>query len=224
MLPGNTGRDYVLRKLIRRAVLDGGRLGKKAPFLYRLVPVVARVMEDQYPDLAERRENIARLIRIEEERFHQTLDRGQAILQELIEKLRAAGEKKLPGSEAFRLFDTYGLPLDVTQSLLEDEGMTTDADEFESEMGRQRERARKGTKISADIFGGGPDRGAQGARRGHRFRGIREGRERRRRHRHRGRPGPPRRGRRRPRGDDRPRPHELSTASPAARSATRGCC
>ena len=154
--PSNTGRGYVLRKLIRRAVLDGGRLGKKAPFLYRLVPVVARVMEDQYPDLAERRENIARLIRIEEEGFHQTLDRGQAILQELVEKLRAAGEKKLPGSEAFRLFDTYGLPLDVTQSLLEDEGMTTDADEFESEMGRQRERARKGTKISADIFGGGP--------------------------------------------------------------------
>jgi len=156
VLPGNTGRDYVLRKLIRRAVLDGGRLGKKAPFLYRLVPVVARVMEDQYPDLAERRENIARLIRIEEERFHQTLDLGQAILQELIEKLRAADEKKLPGGEAFRLFDTYGLPLDVTQSLLEDEGMTTDADEFESEMGRQRERARKGTKISADIFGAGP--------------------------------------------------------------------
>ncbi len=156
VLPGNTGRDYVLRKLIRRAVLDGGRLGKKSPFLYRLVPVVARVMEDQYPDLAERRENIARLIRIEEERFHQTLDLGQAILQEQIEKLRAAGEKRLPGSEAFRLFDTYGLPLDVTQSLLEDEGMTTDEDEFESEMGRQRERARKGTKISADIFGGGP--------------------------------------------------------------------
>jgi len=156
VLPGNTGRDYVLRKLIRRAVLDGGRLGKKSAFLYSLVPVIARVMEDQYPDLAERRENIARLIRIEEERFHQTLDLGQAILQELIEKLRAAGGKKLPGSEAFRLFDTYGLPLDVTQSLLDDEGMTTDADEFESEMGRQRELSRKGTKISADIFGGGP--------------------------------------------------------------------
>ena len=156
VLPGNTGRDYVLRKLIRRAVLDGGRLGKKSPFLYRLVPVVARVTEDQYPDLAGRRENVARLVRIEEERFHQTLDQGQAILQELIEKLRAAGGTKLPGGEAFRLFDTYGLPLDVTQSLLEDEGMTTDAGEFESEMGRQRERARKGTKISADIFGGGP--------------------------------------------------------------------
>ena len=156
VLPGNTGRDYVLRKLIRRAVLDGGRLGKKTPFLCSLVPVVARVMEDQYPDLTERRENIAHLIKLEEERFHQTLDLGQAILQELIEKLRASGETQLPGSEAFRLFDTYGLPLDVTQSLLEDEGMTTDAGEFESEMGRQRERARKGTKISADIFGGGP--------------------------------------------------------------------
>ena len=99
VLPGNTGRDYVLRKLIRRAVLDGGRLGKKSPFLYSLVPVVARVMEDQYPDLAERRENIARLIRIEEERFHQTLDQGQAILQELIEKMRAAGEKICPAAK-----------------------------------------------------------------------------------------------------------------------------
>jgi alanyl-tRNA synthetase len=156
VLPENTGRGYVLRKLIRRAVLDGFGLRKKVPFLYRLVPVIARVTEDQHPDLAERRENIARLIRIEEERFHQTLDQGQAILQELIEKLRAAGGSQLPGSEAFRLFDTYGLPLDVTQSLLEDEGMTADADEFESEMARQRERARKGTKISADIFGAGP--------------------------------------------------------------------
>ena len=156
VLPENTGRGYVLRKLIRRAVLDGGRLGKKSPFLYSLVPVIARVMEDQYPDLAERRENIAHLIKLEEERFHQTLDLGQAILQELIEKLCADNIKVLPGSEAFRLFDTYGLPLDVTQSLLADEGMTTDADEFESEMGRQRERARKGTNISADIFGSGP--------------------------------------------------------------------
>jgi len=156
ILPGNTGREYVLRKLIRRAVLDGGRLGRKDPFLYRLVPVVARVMEDQYPELAQQREKVANQIKLEEERFHQTLDQGQAILQQTIEEMRRSGVKKLPGSEAFRLFDTYGLPLDVTQSLLEDEGFETDAAEFEAEMKRQRELSRKGTKISSDIFGGGP--------------------------------------------------------------------
>ena len=156
ILPGNTGREYVLRKLIRRAVLDGGHLGRKEPFLHRLVPVVARVMEDQYPELAEQREKIAGQIKLEEERFHQTLDQGQAILQQTIEQMRRSAVKKLPGSEAFRLFDTYGLPLDVTQSLLEDEGFETDATEFKAEMERQRELSRKGTKISSDIFGGGP--------------------------------------------------------------------
>ena len=156
ILPSNTGRGYVLRKLIRRAVLDGDRLGRKEPFLYRLVPVATRVMSDQYPELTERRENIAHLVRIEEERFHQTLDQGMGILQETIEKLRAAGTDVLPGEEAFRLFDTYGLPLDVTESVLADEGMKADHEAFEQRMKRQRELSRKGTKITEDIFGSGP--------------------------------------------------------------------
>jgi alanyl-tRNA synthetase len=158
VLPDNTGRGYVLRKLIRRAALDCDRLGWKpaVSFLESLVPVVAHVMEDQYPDLADRRENIARIISMEEERFYQTLDLGKAILDE---KLAVSPGAAVTGADAFHLSDTYGLPLEVTQALVEERGLQMSADapaEFESEMARQRERARKGTKISADIFGGGP--------------------------------------------------------------------
>ena len=156
VLPSNTGRGYVLRKLIRRAVLDGGRLGRKKAFLYRLVPAVARVMGDHYPELIDRRENIARLIRIEEERFHQTLDQGQGILEGVMQEMRRSSVKTLPGDEAFRLFDTYGLPLDVTESIIEDEGFNVDREGFDRQMERQRELSRQGTKISSDIFGGGP--------------------------------------------------------------------
>jgi len=156
VLPGNAGRGYVLRKLIRRAVLDGNRLERREPFLYRLVPAVARIMADAYPELVERRENIARLIRIEEERFHQTLDVGLRMLEERIERLRQTGREVLPGEEAFRLFDTYGLPLDVTESILADEGLRVEAEGFEREMERQRQLSRSGTRISADIFGSGP--------------------------------------------------------------------
>ena len=156
ILPSNTGRGYVLRKLIRRAALDGDHLGENEPFLYELVPVIARVMGDHYPELIERRENIAGLIRMEEERFHQTLDQGRGILDSMIQELRDSNNETLPGVDAFRLFDTYGLPFDVTESILEDEGMKVDRSGFEQEMDRQRELSRKGTKISADIFGGGP--------------------------------------------------------------------
>ena len=156
VLPGNTGRSYVLRKLIRRALLDGRRLEMHEPFLYRLVAVVTRLMEEQYPELTERRENIARLIRIEEERFLQTLDQGLGILQEMTARLRDAGGDTLPGADAFRLFDTYGLPLDVFEAILEDEGLSVDKAAFEKAMEQQRELSRKGTKIAEDIFGGGP--------------------------------------------------------------------
>jgi len=156
VLPSNAGRGYVLRKLIRRALLGGRRLGLHKPFLYRLVPVVTSLMQDQYPELVERRENIAQLIRIEEERFLQTLERGMDVLQEMISELRKSGQKALPGAEAFRLFDTYGLPFDVTESVLEDEGFTTSLEEFQREMERQRELSRKRTSLAADIFGSGP--------------------------------------------------------------------
>ena len=156
VLPGNGGRGYVLRKLIRRAFLDGGRLGRKEPFLYELVPVVAKVMGDQYPDVRQRRENIANIIKNEEERFNQTLEQGLALLGSIMDDLRKASKDTLPGGEAFRLFDTYGLPLDVTEAILDDGDLKVDREGFEREMSRQRELSRKGTKISTDIFGGGP--------------------------------------------------------------------
>jgi len=156
VLPGNSGRGYVLRKLIRRAFLDGGRLGRKEPFLYTLAPTVAKVMGDQYPDLRQHRENIANIIQGEEERFNQTLEQGLALLGSIMDDLRKASKDTLPGEEAFRLFDTYGLPLDVTEAILDDNDLKVDRESFEREMTRQRELSRKGTKISADIFGGGP--------------------------------------------------------------------
>jgi len=156
ILPGNTGRGYVLRKLIRRAVLDGGRLSLNEPFLYKLVPVVAKIMGDQYPELIERRENIARLIQGEEERFLQTLDQGLGILKDMMASVRAGKGDTLTGADAFKLFDTYGLPLDVTESILEDEGLKVDRDGFENEMNRQRSQSRAGTRIADDIFGSGP--------------------------------------------------------------------
>ena len=156
ILAANTGRGYVLRKLLRRAVLDGRRLGLRKPFLYRLVPVVAGLMGDHYPELLDRRENISRLIRIEEERFLHTLDQGLGILQEMMAALRAKGGHTLPGAEAFRLFDTYGFPLDVTESILDDEGLALDRESFDTEMQRQRAQSRRSTALEEDIFAGGP--------------------------------------------------------------------
>jgi len=156
ILPGNTGRGYVLRKLLRRAVLDGRRLGMHEPFLYRLTPVVTHIMGDQYPEIVERRENAARLIRMEEERFLQTLDQGMGILNEMIKTLRDGGGNALSGADAFKLFDTYGLPIDVTESILEDEELSVDKPAFEEEMERQRALSRQGAAMAEDIFGGGP--------------------------------------------------------------------
>ena len=156
ILPGNTGRGYVLRKLVRRAVLDGGRLNLNEPFLYKLVPVVTGIMGDHYPELIERRENIARLIQGEEERFLQTLDQGLGILKDMMARVRAGKGDTLTGAKAFKLFDTFGLPLDVTESILEDEGLKVDRDGFENEMNRQRSQSRAGTRIAEDIFGSGP--------------------------------------------------------------------
>jgi alanyl-tRNA synthetase len=156
ILPGNSGRDYVLRKIIRRAVLDARRLGMEDPMLYRLVPVITKIMGGQYPEVVEQRENIARLIQAEEKRFFQTLDQGMGILQEMMDKVRGEGASALSGVDAFKLFDTYGLPIDVTESVLEDEGLKVDMEGFEKEMEGQREKSRAGTKIAGDIFGGGP--------------------------------------------------------------------
>jgi len=156
VLPSNQGRGYVLRKLIRRAVRDAMQLGHEDVILADLVGVIGEVMGGQYPDIVERGENIARIIRGEETRFHETLEQGGAMLDELMETMRSEGRDTLVGAEAFRLFDTYGFPVDVAESVLREGGLKLDMAGFEHAMEEQRRRARGATRISEDIFGSGP--------------------------------------------------------------------
>ena len=156
VLPGNEGRGYVERRLLRRAVRDGLKLGKEDCFLYKLVPIIADVMHEAYPEIKQRRENIARIIKNEEERFHETLFMGNKRLDELMEALRKGGEKTLSGQDAFQLYDTFGFPFEMTKSILENSGLTVDENGFEDEMHMQRERARSSTQMTGNIFDEGP--------------------------------------------------------------------
>ncbi|ASS98751.1 alanine--tRNA ligase [Geobacillus thermocatenulatus] len=141
-LPSNEGRGYVLRRLLRRAVRYAKHIGIERPFMYELVPVVGEIMHDYYPEVKEKADFIARVIRTEEERFHETLHEGLAILAEVIEKAKEQGSRVIPGEEAFRLYDTYGFPIELTEEYAAEADMTVDHAGFEREMERQRERAR----------------------------------------------------------------------------------
>ncbi|MGG3834116.1 alanine--tRNA ligase [Geobacillus thermocatenulatus] len=141
-LPSNEGRGYVLRRLLRRAVRYAKHIGIERPFMYELVPVVGEIMHDYYPKVKEKADFIARVIRTEEERFHETLHEGLAILAEVIEKAKEQGSRVIPGEEAFRLYDTYGFPIELTEEYAAEADMTVDHAGFEREMERQRERAR----------------------------------------------------------------------------------
>ncbi|MGR3303633.1 MAG: alanine--tRNA ligase, partial [Candidatus Scalindua sp.] len=156
VLPGNEGRGYVERRLLRRAVRDGLKLGKEECFLYKLVPIIADVMHEAYPEIKQRRENIARIIKNEEERFHATLFMGNKRLDELMEGLRRSGQKRLSGQDAFQLYDTFGYPFEMTKSILEESGLTVDESGFEREMEKQREQARSSTQMTGNIFDEGP--------------------------------------------------------------------
>ena len=156
VLPSNERRGYVVRRLIRRAMRDGLELGGKEPFIYSLVPAVADAMKDAYPELKQRRENIAQIVKAEEERFQTTLENGSRLLQELVADLKSKGLAVLPGVEAFRLYDTYGLPLELTESILAESGMTTGREEFEHEMERQRVQARSASSMTGEAFDTGP--------------------------------------------------------------------
>lgn len=141
-LPSNDGRGYVLRMILRRAVRYGRKLGLEQPFLYALVPVVASVMGDAYPELLQHREHVSRVILSEEERFHSTLTFGLEMLSGIIKKTKAAGGAIVPGEEVFRLYDTYGFPVDLTALVAREEGLGIDSALFEQLMVEQRERAR----------------------------------------------------------------------------------
>ncbi|MRG86689.1 alanine--tRNA ligase [Salinibacillus xinjiangensis] len=142
-LPSNEGRGYVLRRLLRRAVRYAKQLGIEQPFMHKLVPDVADIMKDFYPETKEKQEFIASVIKTEEERFHETLNDGLAILREVIEKEKAKGSSVFPGKEVFRLYDTYGFPKELTEEYVEEAGFTIDEEEFKKEMEAQRTRARQ---------------------------------------------------------------------------------
>lgn len=141
-LPSNEGRGYVLRRLLRRAVRYAKQININRPFMYELVPVVAEIMVDFYPEVKVKTEFIQKVIKNEEERFHETLNEGLAILSEVMKTQKEKGNDVIPGEDVFRLYDTYGFPVELTEEYAEEEGMKIDQEGFETEMERQRDRAR----------------------------------------------------------------------------------
>ena len=148
--PSNEGRGYVLRRLLRRAARHGRLLGIKGTFLYNIADTVIRESENAYPQLAEKRDYIKRVIKIEEERFSETIDSGLSILEGKIAELEKNGEKLLGGEDAFRLYDTYGFPIDLTVEILEEKGLEADIEGFNAQMQQQKERSREGRKIGEE--------------------------------------------------------------------------
>ena len=142
VLPSNEGRGYVLRRLLRRAARHGRLLGVKEPFLYKVCDTVIHENRGAYPELSERQEYITGVIRSEEENFSRTIDGGMAIFAGMLASHKEKGETVFSGADAFKLYDTYGFPLDLTKEMASDEGMTVDETAFQTLMKEQRERAR----------------------------------------------------------------------------------
>ncbi len=141
-LPGNEGRGYVLRRLLRRAVMHGRKLGINDTFLYKLVKVVGDIMQSYYPEVLEKREFIEKIVTREEETFARTIDAGSKLFDEVITKLKAENQATLDGADIFKLYDTYGFPVELTEELAEDAGFKIDHAGFEAAMKAQQERAR----------------------------------------------------------------------------------
>ncbi len=148
IMPGNEGRGYVLRRLIRRAARHGKMLGIEGTFLAELSNTVIRESKDGYPELEEKKDFIFRVLTQEEEKFHKTIDQGLAILSDMQMEMEKKGEKVLSGVEAFKLYDTYGFPIDLTQEILEEKGLSIDQAGFEAAMEEQRTKARKARKAT----------------------------------------------------------------------------
>jgi len=148
IMPSNIGRGYVLRRLIRRAVRHGRKLGISRQFMAGLSQTVINNSKDGYPELGEKREFILNVLEQEEEKFDKTIDQGMDILNEMQEKLAATGKKELAGTDAFKLYDTYGFPIDLTIEILEEKGCTVDMDGFKAAMGQQKELAQSAHKTT----------------------------------------------------------------------------
>lgn len=141
-IPSNEGRGYVIRRLLRRAVMHGKKLNINKPFLYQMVPVVGKIMEDYYPEVLADKDYIEKVIKSEEDRFNETLTDGLELLNSIIADTKADHSKVISGKDAFRLFDTYGFPLELAKEYAEDQGMEIDEAGFADEMQKQKERAR----------------------------------------------------------------------------------
>jgi len=145
VLPGNEGRGYVLRKIMRRALRHGKKLGIEGPFLHELTHVVVQRMKAAYPELVSHEESVSRVVAVEEERFGTTLRQAMGIFEEIAARVPAGGV--VPGADVFRLYDTYGLPVDFTEELARDQGKGVDAAGFERELAAQQERARQSSRM-----------------------------------------------------------------------------
>ena len=159
VLPSNEGRGYVLRRLLRRAARHGRLLGVQTPFLFQVVETVVHENEGHYSDLRERADYIIRVVRTEEENFARTIDGGMKIFADLMASHKAKGETVFSGADAFKLYDTYGFPIDLTAEMVEDEGMTVDQESFAKLMQEQKLRAREARKALGDLAWAGIDLG-----------------------------------------------------------------
>ena len=151
VLPSNEGRGYVLRRLLRRAARHGKLLGVNEPFLYQVIDTVVHENECQYPELREKQSYITKVVKTEEENFARTIDAGMKIFSDLLQEHKAKGESTFSGADAFKLYDTYGFPIDLTIEMCADEGMSVDEAAFKQLMEEQRIRARKAREALGDL-------------------------------------------------------------------------
>ncbi|OIP58454.1 MAG: alanine--tRNA ligase [Ignavibacteria bacterium CG2_30_36_16] len=145
-MPGNEGRGYVLRRILRRAARYGRKLNLTKPFFYKLVDVLVSTMGDVFPEIAEKKDYIKKVIKAEEENFNATLDRGIDLFDDIITRLKNENKKVIPGKEVFRLYDTFGFPVDLTNVMAQEQGFTIDEKVFDNLMDEQKNRAREASK------------------------------------------------------------------------------
>ncbi len=150
IMPSNEGRGYVLRRLLRRAARHGRLLGIQGPFLAELSNKVIEVSGEAYPELVEKKDYIQKLISVEEEKFASTIDQGEEIIRQYVEELKASGKTVLDGEKVFKLYDTFGFPLELTEEILAENGCTADTDGFAANMQKQKELARTSRKVGED--------------------------------------------------------------------------
>lgn len=152
VMPSNEGRGYVIRRLLRRAAKFGRNLDLKTPFIYKLVSTLADLMGDTFPELRERKEHIERIIKSEEESFGETIDRGLELFEQLTDKMKKSSSKQISGEDSFKLYDTFGFPIDLTSLMAKEKGLSVDLKGFEKKMTEQKERSRQKKKfVSGDL-------------------------------------------------------------------------